>query len=152
MTGLYDDMKVFTDREQLYSKVTHARFLAILRDKRALIVSSHRSYNNYGEFRFVTVTMRRKYPGQPAFREAITFYGNGYHEYRDITSPDWCFSVGNSGIYRNDPVMVKRSVISEIASERAGMCFDSKPTNNAFTFLADMGDDDGAYSELCMDY
>ena len=142
---LYDDLGI-TDQEELYDRMSHERLLEFINRKDAKVVECTRSSNSYGEFRFVTVIMPRNL-GHGTFREAVTWYGNGYHEYRE-TSPDyWSFYVGNGCLYDKHPAMDKKAVIREIKEERAGMTF-TNPVNNRYTFIADLTDDDYALSEM----
>lgn len=140
---MYEDLG-FTHDECLYYNVSHSRFLEFI--KNGKIVSNSRDNNNYGEFRFITILVNRSYG-----EEAITFYGNGYHEYRETISPNWSFNVGNGCIYRNNPVLNTNKVLKEIESERKHLNFDSKPKKNTFSILADLTDEDGAYT-IMQDY
>ena len=68
-----------TKKEQLNWRVNQARFEEILNDDQTIIHEIKDSTNNYGEFTFVTTSR----PGDQG-RISITFYGLGYHEYREL--------------------------------------------------------------------
>lgn len=142
---------MFTDHENLYYRVTHARMLEIIRDPNWKIIKSNRDRNSYGEFRFVTITGTRtgtNIDGQPVTYETnITFYGNGYHEYRDTTPETWEFYATSTSRRDNPHPLSKSKVIREIQGERAAMTWHA-PSNNAFTQLADLTDDDFALVEM----
>lgn len=142
---LYGDLG-FTEYDELYSKITHEKFLEFL--KKYPIVSSSRGNNNYGEFRFITVMVTRKCYDGSEYKDAVTFYGNGYHEYREYSPETWSFYVGNGCLYSNKQELNRKTVIEEIENERKGMHFNKTYTNNTFSVLADLMDEDGAYSEL----
>lgn len=142
---LYDDIGI-TEKEELYNRVSHERMLSYMR--RYPIVDNHRSHNSYGEFRFITVIVPRKRNDGSRYNDALTFYGNGYHEYREVSPDYWCFNVGNGCLYTGKPALNKRAAIKAVQDERAGMTFDTRPANNTFTFLADLTDDDAAIVEL----
>src|SRR5689334_17056593 len=68
----------FTERERLFDHVIHNRFIEILKDPQTTILKAEMSSNTFGEFLFVA-TKRRV--GEHVAH--ITFYGLGYHEYRE---------------------------------------------------------------------
>ncbi len=74
----YAELFGFSENEQLFSRVSKERFLEFLRDEKTSIHEAMDSENNYGNFLFVTVSR----PGSSG-RVGITFYGLGYHEYRE---------------------------------------------------------------------
>lgn len=63
----------FTERERLFDKVSHARFLEFLDDPKTKVHRIEESTNSYGEYLFVTVSR----PGTKK-RILVTFYGLGY--------------------------------------------------------------------------
>ncbi len=81
----------FTEQENLNWRVSQERFGEILSDDRTLIHSIQESSNNYGEFLFVTAS----WEGEKG-RICMTFYGYGYHEYRErwVTS-EWFWYQAN---------------------------------------------------------
>jgi hypothetical protein len=67
-----------TERERLSWRVSQERFDEFIQDERTIIHTIESSSNNYGEFLFVT-TSRVGDQG----RIFMSFYGLGYHEYRE---------------------------------------------------------------------
>jgi len=62
-----------SEREQLFDRVSHERFLQILSDPKTQVHALEVSHNNYGEYLFVTLSR----PGTTK-RIFMTFYGLGY--------------------------------------------------------------------------
>ena len=67
-----------SENERLYWRVNQERFQEILDNSATLIHEIKESSNNFGEFLFVT-TSRQGDQG----RVFMTFYGLGYHEFRE---------------------------------------------------------------------
>jgi hypothetical protein len=67
-----------TEKEQLFWRVSQERFQAILEDEQTQVHEIKDSHNNYGNFLFVTTSR----PGRPE-RICMTFFGLGFHEYRE---------------------------------------------------------------------
>ncbi|HMN13664.1 MAG TPA: hypothetical protein PKD55_15210, partial [Bellilinea sp.] len=85
-----------TEKEQLWDRVSHTRFLELLSDPKTTVHSLEESHNNYGEYLFVTLS--RPGVGRRVF---MTFYGLGYHEYRERwVYQDWYWyeSVRGAGL------------------------------------------------------
>jgi hypothetical protein len=68
----------FTEQEALDGRVSHARLDEILQDERTAVHSAEASYNNYGEFLFLTLSRLTSRQ-----RIGVSFYGLGFHEYRE---------------------------------------------------------------------
>src|SRR5690606_15052985 len=67
----------FTEREQLFDRVSHDRLISFLDDETAAVHRVQASSNSYGEFLFVPVSRAG------ATRElCVTFFGLGFHEHR----------------------------------------------------------------------
>ena len=103
----------FTENEKLFSRVTDARFRELIFDDKTTIHTARIDSNNYGEFVFLTVS-RPKAQG----REAICFWGGGFHEPRDRwILGEWFWHRANQF-----PATMKRKVsqaeVEEILSER----------------------------------
>ncbi len=66
------------EMERLDGRLSQGRFQEIVKDERTTIHRVEESCNNYGEFLFVTVS-------RPAAQEraCVTFFGLGFHEYRE---------------------------------------------------------------------
>ena len=67
-----------TEKEALFWRVDKARVNEIINDDQTLIHEIKNSSNNYGEFLFVSTSR----PGNRG-RICMTFFGLGYHEYRE---------------------------------------------------------------------
>lgn len=63
-----------TERERLYDRVSHARFMALILQPDVDIHEIKEDENSFGEYVFVTVSCRT----DP--RVALTFWGLGYHD------------------------------------------------------------------------
>ena len=82
----------FSEREQLYYRISHERFLALFADEKTTIHRIEVSYNNYGEFLFVTTSREAEHGRQP-----ITFYGLGFHDHRGRwISKEWFWYKANA--------------------------------------------------------
>lgn len=138
-----------TEREQLFDRVSHERFLAILDDGYNTIREMKLSTNNYGEFLFVTVSRP-----QGEQHEGITFWGYGYHDYRERWfTEEWFWH--RSTIYPNT---LERRIARDEAQEILGARLQEitpyleeghqSQRGALFELLAEMTDEDGAYIEL----
>ena len=67
-----------TENERLWDRVSHTRLLELLSDPKTTVHSLEESHNNYGEYLFVTLS--RQGANKRIF---MTFYGLGFHEYRE---------------------------------------------------------------------
>ena len=148
---LYGDMG-FTDWHELNHAIIHSELINFLNRKDVKIISVSIGKNNYGKFQFVTCaiprTLTRDNGESFSFVECVTFYGSGWHEYRDILKTNWDFMVGNSFLVADKNPMIKRDAIKQIESYRLerGIKKDSKVNKgtNKFSFIADLTDDDYA--------
>jgi len=138
---LYDDLGI-TNREELDNHMSHERFLEFLRKYPICEVS--RSTNSYGELTFVSLRVERPRNTGGTYTDCLQFYGNGTHEYRDITPTYWWFNIGNGFIVADKSALNKGKVINQIERERQAICFDNVPKDNYFTLMADISDDDCA--------
>ncbi|MBZ0308582.1 MAG: hypothetical protein K8I82_21120, partial [Anaerolineae bacterium] len=68
----------FTERQQLFDRISHRRFMDIIADEQTAVHKVEVSSNTYGEFLFVSTS--RAGEGKRVY---ITFYGLGYHDYRE---------------------------------------------------------------------
>lgn len=139
----------FTEREQLYYRVSDARFRAFIDDEQTRVHSIREDGNNYGEFLFVTVS--RTVSDQTA---SVSFFGLGFHDHRERWfTKEWFW-------YENHPVSnVLRETLPKdeakvLIQERRGQIqpyvTDAQQSSRAklFEIIADLSDDDGALSEL----
>src|SRR5450759_1883096 len=74
----------FTENEQLYDRISRARFMALLSNPNVVVNAIEVGTNAFGEYMFVTVSCR----SQPA-NDPLTFYGLGYHEQRERWVTDY---------------------------------------------------------------
>jgi len=139
----------FTEGEKLRWRVDQDRFKEILNDETTQIHNITESTNTFGEFLFVT-TSRPGYQG----RICMTFYGNGFHEYRErwlINEWFWYQATAK-------PDLLREQIPKDEAQEMLQGHWDKiKPhirldtqTERGFLFetLADLTDDDGALAEF----
>lgn len=141
---------VFSENEELFSRVSDARFLAFVSDKRHIIHRAGVSTNSFGEFFFATVSK----PEEDSTRTAYTFFGLGLHEYRDrYYTDEWHYyrshHVPKASQYTltvDDFMSLLSERQSEIAAElsRHGQSKHGK----LFEQIADLTDDDGAIAEF----
>jgi hypothetical protein len=138
-----------TENEQLWDQVSDERLRALIEDPATIIHKLDVDANNYGEFVFVTLS--READGQ---RHLLTFWGMGYHESRER----WITKHWNW--YRANPFpdTLKQQMLLEEAQELleqrrteiAPYLSDDTQTSRGklFEMLADLTDEDGAYTEL----
>lgn len=136
-----------TERERLRDRVSHARFLEILDEPRTKVHRVEESLNNYGEYLFVTVSR----PGAEK-RMLMTFWGLGYHEYREHWIMDeWYWYQAMRELEKES---VPREIARELIEERRrtiqayGLENTQTRRGQVFEMLADLTDEDGAYTEL----
>lgn len=139
----------FSEKEDLFDRVSHQRLLEFLEDETTDVHRVEFSSNNYGEFFFVTVSR----PGLER-RIWVSFYGLGYHEGRERWLTDEWFW------YRANPLpkSLEQEITREEALERlrerreelSGYIGESTQSSRGrlFEMLADLTDEDGAYTEL----
>ena len=139
----------FIEQEKLRWRVNQERFEEILTDENTQIHTITESSNTFGEFIFVTTSR----PGQQG-RICMTFYGNGFHEYRERwLIDDWFWYQATA---HTD--MLKEQIPKDEAQEILQEHWESiKPhirldtqTERGFLFetLADLTDDDGALADF----
>jgi hypothetical protein len=145
----YAEMFGFTEDEQLFYRVSKDRFQELLLDEGTCIHAAKESGNSYGEFLFVTVSR----PGSSE-RIGITFYGLGYHEYRErVIQDEWYWYRATPDPERNEQEIPKAEM-KEILAKRAadiGSQFVGETQSQAgalFEMLAELTDEDGALAEL----
>jgi hypothetical protein len=139
----------FTEKEALYWRVSHDRFLSILEDEHTLVHDIRPDSNEYGEFLFVAAS-------RPGLQDRITmtFYGLGYHEHRERwIDKEWFWYQANP--YRD---LLQKSISKEEAKQQIEQRlaeirpYLGRNTQTAFgelyEILADLTDEDGALAEL----
>jgi hypothetical protein len=138
----------FTHEECIYNKVSEPRLMEFL--AKYPIVSSKRDSNNYGEFRFITVKIERSLLCNDGSKidSWVTFFGNGYHEYRGVNiRNNWEFFVGYNNYYGNKEFNYA-STVQEIKQESKFMPLENESPDVLFATIADLADDDYAICEL----
>jgi len=138
------------EHEHLYEVVSDKRFLQLLQDEQTQVHSTKMSGNMYGEFLFVTMSR----PGENA-RVYITFWSLGFHEQREQwINGNWrWYEVYGMRPDEANIIIPKAEVETQLnnrRSEIADEVDDTKPSQRALLFgiLADLTDEDGAYTEL----
>lgn len=134
-----------TKDEALWDRVTFERVKELVRHPQAKVVDCSRGANNWGEFRFVTLVIGEY---------ALCVYGHGWHEYKEEYVSGWSVNCANYWKeYKEHPGLNKGQVIRELEAEAP----DYEPVTRTkrksesaylFSMLAEMGDEDGAYTEL----
>lgn len=139
----------FTEQERLFWRISQERFDALLNDDLTAIHDIVETSNNYGEFVFVT-TSRSAEQG----RVAMSFYGLGYHEYRERwIHNEWFWYQANIRPNMMDQQLTKDEA-AELLQKRLediqSYMDDDHQTERGrlFELLADLTDEDGALAEL----
>jgi hypothetical protein len=139
----------FTEHEKLYDRITNKRFEGWIQDEQTTVHSVELDSNNYGEFLFVT-TSRNTHQG----KSRITFWGLGFHEYRDRWITDewrWYEPVANP---ERDKKSLDKSEVQKLLQNRQSEIAPQSHRNvqskrgELFEIVADLTDDDGAIAEL----
>lgn len=139
----------FTERERLYYRVTDERFRALLDDASTTIHRGEVSSNSYGSFLFLTISREREHQ-----REYITFYGLGFHEFRERWYiNEWFWHRSNPF-----PELLEKQLSHDEAETLIQERLDDvlpyvdgesqSGRGKLFELLADLTDEDGAIAEL----
>ncbi len=139
----------FTESEILFFRVTHKRFLEILQDQKSKIHTVIESGNTFGDFLFVTVS--RENNGRQLM---VTFYGLGFHEYRDRWFNDewhWYPTFTNSEFCKEE--ISKDDAMRQVEARKEEILPYAEKANQSqaghlFEMLADLTDDDGAIANF----
>lgn len=135
--------------EQLFDRVSHHRLMGFLEDETTQIHRIEASHNNYGEFLFIWTSR----PGQDR-RIWVTFYGAGYHEYRERwLAEEWFWYQGNplpdklqQQLDRDEVVEQVKQRMEEIRPYQQRQSQSGR--GKLFEMVADLTDEDGALAEL----
>jgi hypothetical protein len=144
-----EDVFGFTEKEQLYDRVTNERFEELIGDERTTIHEITEDCNNYGEFLFVHTS---RPVGER--RASVTFYGAGFHELRERWFVDqWFFYQANNFPDRLSQTVSKEEAAQMIKRRREAIApyVSNKPQSSRaklFEMLAELTDDDGAIAEM----
>jgi hypothetical protein len=139
----------FTYNEKLFDRVSDQRLRQMLFDESTTIHRFIISSNNYGEFAFVTAS---RAIGQG--RACFTFWGLGHHESRDRWLTDEWFLHRANQFPDTMKQELSREEAEELLQERQQDIAphitkgDQSKRGQLFEMLADMTDEDGAYSEM----
>ena len=139
----------FTEREQLYERISDKRFRSILADERTAVHTIEVSSNEFGEFLFVTMSQPVEHE-----RQFVTFWGAGFHEYRERwLTTEWRWYETQQ--FRQ---MIPQKIIPEDAQALIQARLDEIAPNvtppaqskraQLYEMIADLTDEDGAISEL----
>lgn len=140
-----------TENESLFDRVSDDQLKEIVREN--TVVSCKVDSNSYGRFLFVKVKVEKD--GKIGL---ITFYGLGWHEYRDKYFVDVWHHYTDYNIYDDlnlEPINTEK-VLEKIEKRRTEIKERAKghkqsKNGKLFSELADVADDDGAYSMLYLD-
>lgn len=138
-----------TPEEETAYRVTGERLRHILDDARTAIHTVREDENNYGEFLFITVSRVA-----PQGRAVLTFYGLGYHGYREQWLTDqWFWYVANPSpevLKQTASRMETEEMLRERERDIEPYLSREEPSPRArlFAMLADLTDEDAAYTEL----
>jgi hypothetical protein len=139
----------FTEREQLWDRLSDARFQVIIADDGTTIHEIELAANNYGEFLFVSTS-------RPAGerRACVTFFGLGYHEHRERwLTKEWFWYRGNAFSQVMNKTVSKEEAeqfLQQRREEIAPLVGKTTQTGRGklFEMLADLTDEDGALTEI----
>lgn len=144
-----DEVFGFTEQERLSWRVNDERFKAIINDNQTTVHTIREASNNYGEFLFVTVS-RVANQG----RISMSFYGLGRHEYRERWFTDEWFYYQTHPTPNTKSRVISKEEAGEILRQRreaispyVGQDIQSE-RGKLFEELAELTDDDAAYTEL----
>lgn len=144
-----EDAYGLTAHEVLYDRISHERFLALIQALETVVHQLQVSANNYGEFLFVTTS---RTVGDERYR--LTFWGMGYHEFRERwLSQEWFWYQGTANAVWDEQTISKEVVLEQIEARQQTLPSADSQENQSkrgklFELLADLTDEDGAYSEL----
>lgn len=137
----------FDDRERLYYRVSHDRFRRIFEDDATAVHRVELSLNSYGEFLFITLSR-----GGEQNRKPVTFYGLGYHEYRERwIHQDWYwYHAHPTGAMQTVDKEEARTLLDEREQEVGEYVGKDQQSRRAqlYEMLADLTDEDGAIIDM----
>ena len=139
----------FTANEVLFDRMSHARFMNLFDDETTTIHRLTEEANSYGEFLFVTLSR----PGSTG-RIHVTFWGAGYHEYRERwLAEEWFWYFPNFPPAEDEPPLDREEAREQLNQRLAYVqAHTDRETQSRrgelFELLADLTDEDGAWAEL----
>jgi hypothetical protein len=139
----------FTEHERLFDRISHNRLIEILKDPQTTILKADLDSNTFGEFLFVAT---QRGAGEKVAH--VTFYGLGYHEYRERwIDKEWAWyestpysETGQEALTQEQALAIITERQAEIAPELGRQTQSSR--GRLYEMLADLTDEDGALSEL----
>lgn len=137
-----------TERERLFTRVSHDRFMTFLTASDTSIHNAQLSTNNYGEFVFITMSRP-----QAEEREQYTFFGLGYHEPRDRWITEEWFWYQARPYSQQQEELEREAVLRLIQERQADISRDvtlHKRSRRGVIFeeLADISDDDSMLADF----
>ena len=139
----------FTRNEALFERMGNRHFLELMRAPNTTIHQADVSSNVWGEFLFVTAS--RADEGK---RNAITFWGLGFHERRDRYLMDEWFWYETKPPSGEEDVVVSKADFEQIVNKRRGELeayargHSQSKEGELFDLIADLTDEDGAAAEM----
>ena len=134
---------------EAFLRVSQERFAEIINDDQITIHTINSSSNSFGEFLFVSISRARNQD-----RIYITFYGMGYHEYRErwITE-EWYWYPANPYPdllrHQHDKEEAQELLKERMEDIKSYIRLDTQTNRGRlFEMLADLTDEDGALAEL----
>lgn len=137
-----------TDAEQLDERVSYERLMGLLQRRDVTVHIVVNDHNAFGEFMFVTISRQATNP------KAITFYGLGYHEYRERWMVDsWRFYESGLLNPKGLETLPKAEALRIIAEHEAEIKRQAKPEARSgqallYELLAELGDEDSALADM----
>lgn len=144
-----EDVYGLSESEQLFDRISHKHFIAILEDISTNIHEMQVTSNNYGEFLFVTTSRQLD---SEVYR--LTFWGLGFHEYRERwLTEEWYLYISYANPKTDQVTLTKEQAQELLKQRQEEIAPDIKSHTQSrrgqlFEILADLTDEDGAYSEL----
>lgn len=144
-----EDVYDLRKQERLFDRISHERFTQLLDNITTRVHLIQVSANNYGEFLFMTTSRTVE---DEMYR--LTFWGLGYHEYRDRWLEDeWFWYAGYTNPDVNELLVEKDDVQAQLTQRtedirRHSVAHIQTQRGQFFEILADLTDDDGTIAEL----
>jgi hypothetical protein len=138
-----------TEEESLNSRISHEHFMEIMGNERTLIHRLEDQSNEFGEFLFVTLSR-----AEERSRVFMTFYGLGYHEYRERWLKDeWFWYQAQASSTLNLQGLPKEEAEQIIQARYQSVQAEAQKNTQSrrgqfYEMLADLTDDDGALAEM----
>lgn len=129
-------------------RVSAERFADFFSDEGVSIENLHLDSNSFGEFMFVTLA-------KPEQELRLVFYGLGFHEHRERwIHADWYWYAPNSLPKDKSQPDIDKDEAQQVLQDRLAFVQASNNSDEQssygkwFEIIADLSDEDGAYSEM----